>query len=66
MRNPDRIEPILKMLRLVWKKSPQLRLTQLLSNVILGYTDWSNKDLYYVEDDKVVEALEKFWDKLNK
>lgn len=52
MRDPDRIEPVLEKIEQVWRKYPDLRLCQLLGNCFpMG-------DLYYVEDDKLLFALE--------
>lgn len=57
MRNPDRIEPLLELVKKIWKKYPDLRLTQLLSNAALSSDEWSDNDLYYLEDDKLYKAL---------
>jgi uncharacterized protein YihD (DUF1040 family) len=57
MRNLDRIDPMLEMIRRIWKKYPDLRLTQLLSNAALSSDEWSDNDLYHLEDDKLFKAL---------
>lgn len=44
MRNINRIVPLLKLIEDIWKKNPDLRLTQLIGNC------YSLDDLYYVED----------------
>lgn len=51
MRNPDRIDEILKLISKIWYKNPDLRLTQLIGNIFI------EKDLYYVEDDKLQDGL---------
>lgn len=48
MRDPDRIDPMLAELAVLWKKYPDLRLGQLLEN--LGVQ-------YYTEDDTVLDAI---------
>jgi len=56
MRDPERIEPMLDLIREVWKTSPDMRLGQLLSiatRYAPGYAD-----VFYVEDDRLAEGLE--------
>lgn len=45
MRNPDRIDKVLNTISKVWKKYPDLRLGQLIINVI------PEDKIYNVEDD---------------
>ena len=51
MRNPNRIDKILNEIRIIWKQYPDLRLGQLILNVI------ENPALYYIEDEELVELL---------
>lgn len=51
MRNPNRIDRILNEIRLIWKQYPDLRLGQLILNVI------EDPALYYIEDEELVELL---------
>lgn len=55
MRDPERIEKILGLIRKVWYKSPDLRLTQLIMNALK-----MNQDPYYVEDDLLEQALKDY------
>lgn len=55
MRDPERIEPILQLIREIWYTYPDLRLTQLIMNVLRMH-----QDPYYIEDDKLHEALEDY------
>lgn len=55
MRDPNRIECIIDLLKQMWEEAPDWRLGQLLIN--LTYKD---EDLYYLEDDKLEERL-KSW-----
>lgn len=59
MRDPRRIEPILKLIREIWNNQPDLRLTQLIMNV-LGI----HKDPYYIEDDILLEKLQELKQKM--
>lgn len=52
-RNPDRITPMMAKVEEIWKKVPQLRLGQLLGNCAK-----SEIQLYYMEDDVLLEKLE--------
>jgi len=52
MRNPKRIDRILKLISIIWHKSPDLRLGQLLTN-FAGFND----DNYSIEDDIVEREL---------
>jgi uncharacterized protein YihD (DUF1040 family) len=52
MRDPARIDKILKVVKTYWKRNPDLRLCQLLGNCF-GFND-----LYYVEDEVLVKEIE--------
>ena len=51
MRNPERIKVILQEIDAIWHKYPDMRLGQLIGNVLEG------PNLYYVEDEGLVNAL---------
>ena len=51
MRDPKRIDVILMALSNIWHKYPDMRLGQLIGNVLEGV------GLYYVEDDGLINAL---------
>jgi len=57
MRDPDRIDEILELISKVWHKNPDLRLCQLIGNIFI------EKDLYYVEDDRLQEALIEYYNR---
>jgi uncharacterized protein YihD (DUF1040 family) len=59
MRNPERIEPMIALIRKIWYRAPDLRLTQLIMNALK-----MNDDPYYVEDDKLKKALEEYIEKV--
>lgn len=56
MRDPKRIEVILQEISNIWHKNPDMRLGQLIGNVLEG------PSLYYVEDDSLVAALQDMYD----
>jgi len=51
MRDPKRIDRILKKLKTIWMKYPDLRLFQLLGNCFPA------QDNYYVEDEELENRL---------
>jgi len=55
MRDPERIAPILELIKEIWEKCPDLRLTQLIMNALR-----LNQDPYYIEDDDLLKALQKY------
>lgn len=55
MRDPNRIEPMLALIRKVWYSNPDLRLTQLIMNALA-----INKDPYYIEDEHLERALKDY------
>ena len=55
MRDPNRIDGILEGIKKVWKENPEMRLGQLLCNVLRDPT------LYYVEDEQLVRMLELYY-----
>ena len=57
MRDPKRVNKILKRVEAVWKKTPQLRLAQL----ILNLEHITERPLYHLEDDELAEALEEMY-----
>ena len=56
MRDPKRIDVILKEISTIWHKYPDMRLGQLIGNVLEG------PSLYYVEDDSLVKALKDMYE----
>lgn len=59
MRNPNRIYEILNLLQRGWEKIPDLRFGQLIEN-LKRYIDVD--DLFYIEDDELVEKIIDFFD----
>jgi len=62
MKDPDRIDEILKLISEIWHKNPDLRLCQLIENCFPEQVDdygLRAVDLYYLEDDELQDRLEK-------
>ncbi len=58
MRDPNRIDGILTVLTLAWKKHPDMRLTQVMT-MAADAGGWMNRnDPYYCEDEVVKRGLE--------
>ena len=59
MRNPNRISEVLMMLQQGWEKVPYWRFGQLVENlrIYIGVDD-----LFYIEDDKMIEYIIDFFD----
>lgn len=60
MRDPNRIDRVLAKVRTLWKQVPDWRLGQLLVN--LTEVD---EGLFYLEDDKLEERIEKWLKAIN-
>ena len=58
MRDPDRIEGTIQVLREVWEKNPDWRLGQVIANAVRQIDGRVDCDPFYVEDDAMKEALE--------
>ena len=56
MRDVNRIDVVLNEIKNIWKKYPDLRLGQLICNVV------RDPALYYIEDDKLIEALKELYE----
>ena len=54
MRDITRIEPMLEEIKSVWEQYPDLRLGQLICDIV------PEDKLYYVEDDMMLEQIKKW------
>ena len=69
MRDPKRIDTILKKIEEIWKEQPDLRLGQLIVNLIkVKHPGLIAGEVFYFEDDWLMECIEAFqaWLKENK
>ena len=55
MRDPKRIDYIIRTVEKCWRKNPDLRFNQLL--IVLGVIGTNGVDSFYWEDDKVEKNL---------
>ncbi len=55
MRNKNRIPVILEMLEDIWVKNPDMRFGQLVNNLFVS--QFNDRDMFYVEDSELQEAL---------
>ena len=60
MRDPQRIDKVCAEIARIWKRYPDFRFTQMISN-FYGY---KQSDCYYMEDEKFVKELEEFFDEI--
>lgn len=60
MRNPNRIPKILAEIENIWKKYPDMRLGQLIGNVLEG------PSLYYIEDYMLIDVLKEAYSEMEK
>ena len=56
MRDPKRIETVIKILTKAWKRYPDLRLGQLLGNTCAHI-----EELYYLEDDELIQLIQQLY-----
>jgi len=56
MRDPARIDPIVDVIREMWKTQPDTRLCQLLFNAAYR-AGWKINDLFHCEDTQLFEGL---------
>ena len=62
MRNPKRIDKVLKQIKTIWDCHPNMRLCQLIINgFMLDSMATDLSQLYYLEDDKLSQTLENFY-----
>lgn len=56
MRDPKRIDDFTKQLAEAWKKLPDWRFGQMISN----FESWYGRDIFFLEEDRFAELLEQF------
>ena len=59
MKTEEEIDVIVDKLKMLWKKNPQQRLCQLLSNI----TKTDEYKFYYIEDKNVEKYIDKYLNK---
>jgi uncharacterized protein YihD (DUF1040 family) len=61
MRDPNRIPELLKVLQAGWEKVPDWRFGQLIENFKRAI---NKKDLFYIEDDDLINDLIEYFDSI--
>lgn len=59
MRDIKRIDKFCAMLAKTWRKAPDWRFGQLMSNILGEYYSQTRMDPFFVEDDEFIEFIEK-------
>lgn len=60
MRNPNRIDLFCKTLAELWHLVPDWRFGQLMSNMLGGYVSEKNRDIFFTEDDEMLEYFRQY------
>ena len=58
MRDINRIEPMLELVRKLWIAYPDMRLGQLIQNAAV-ISGWKTNDVFYIEDDQLANGIKK-------
>ena len=61
MRDPNRIDKFCDELNRLWHKVPDWRFGQLMSNVLSAYQAEKMRDIFFPEDDEMMEFFEKYF-----
>ena len=56
MRDINRIEPMLELIKELWKVYPDWRLGQLIQNAA-ARSGWKSNDVFYIEDDQLLNGI---------
>lgn len=62
MRDPERIPKLCSELERLWKKVPDWRFGQLMSNVLGAYVAETRRDIFFPEDDELFAFFRKYFD----
>ena len=63
MRDPKRIDEFCAELAKLWHNVPDWRFGQLMSNVLGEYTYQTHRDIFFPEDDEMLEFFKKYFEK---
>lgn len=61
MRDPKRIDEFIKVLTELWKTFPDWRFGQMMTNFFRFVDSETNTDIFYIEDDKMLEFLKEYF-----
>jgi len=60
-RDPGRIDHFCRMLAYYWHRVPDWRFGQLISNVLGAYVDETHKDIFFPEDNELLDFFNKYF-----
>lgn len=61
MRDPNRIDNFCRMLAYYWHRVPDWRFGQLISNVLGAYVDTTKRDIFFPEDDELLDFFRQYF-----
>lgn len=61
MRDPNRIDKFCDELNRLWHKVPDWRFGQLISNVLSAYQAEKMRDIFFPEDDEMMEFFKEYF-----
>lgn len=61
MRDPDRIQKFCDELADIWRNVPDWRFGQLLSNVLGDWQGRTNRDIFFPEDDDMIQIFRDYF-----
>ena len=61
MRDPKRIDKFCGMLAYYWHRVPDWRFGQLISNVLGAYVDTTKRDIFFPEDDELLDFFRQYF-----
>lgn len=66
MRNPDRLDKFYDKLKEIHKENvPDWRFGQLMSNFLTWVYNTKNTDIFFPEEDKMIQLLEEYFERVN-
>ena len=66
MRNPDRLDKFYDKLKEIHKENvPDWRFGQLMSNFLTWVYNTKNTDIFFPEEDKMIQLLEEYFKRVN-
>ena len=61
MRDPKRIDEFMNVLTESWKTFPDWRFGQMMTNFLGFVSSETDADIFYIEDDKMLELLKEYF-----
>lgn len=65
MRDPKRIDRFCARFAAMWKKVPDWRFGQLISNLLGEYVSRTHRDIFFPEDEELITAMEQILDEIS-